>query len=575
VVNASGGAAASGGRSRADVAAQRARVEARRHASEAGYWSREEPAADGASGGGHLPAFWSEVAHGACWNDPRLLKGGGARWAALADPGGGAGPEKGPRRRGPSGPAGASLDRLRRSLTIGEADGPLPLGARPPPRPGTAGADGGAVGSPRRVLREGAVGPPGDASTPRLTEAQRDALLAAMPPRHRLHALANNLDRDDRSPHFTPWTEALDPALDAAAWRSRPARCAALGLSALEHAMRCHLESLSRAECERARAPATGPRDLLRVAFNAVDVGRTGRVSLQQFLQCWQNVLELRRYTETFAPAGSGRAGGRGSHRRVRTLVRGPRLPMSRAAAAAVFVRYGFDAEGLLPWKVFAEALCCPPARLAGFEPLVDAAGRGANGLSCARDVAAAAAGGRVLYPKSRSTAQAPQGFLPETAARSRKGPRARLFLDHVYGIEGNDNLANNLFYNWRGEPSLPAARRPRPSPRRPRAPARRPAPPPVAPRPRPSPRARARRPAPAPASAPAPAAAGPGPGSRARRTASPPPAPQESSSTTRRAWASCTAARGRPAGSAPSASSSATRTTSSASACTRGAGWW
>lgn len=52
--------------------------------------------------------------------------------------------------------------------------------------------------------------------------------------------------------------------------------------------------------------------------------------------------------------------------RRVPVPVR--RLPLSRNAAAAIFVKYGFDVDGLLPYDVFVNALTSAPARLLGFE---------------------------------------------------------------------------------------------------------------------------------------------------------------------------------------------------------------
>ena len=42
-----------------------------------------------------------------------------------------------------------------------------------------------------------------------------------------------------------------------------------------------------------AQAPFTNARDMLTRVFRRVDQGRTGRVSLQQFLQVWQNVMQL------------------------------------------------------------------------------------------------------------------------------------------------------------------------------------------------------------------------------------------------------------------------------------------
>lgn len=45
------------------------------------------------------------------------------------------------------------------------------------------------------------------------------------------------------------------------------------------------------------------------------------------------------------------------------------RVLLDRNIAAALFVKYGFDKEGLLPYVVFCNALCETPARWAGGRP--------------------------------------------------------------------------------------------------------------------------------------------------------------------------------------------------------------
>lgn len=83
---------------------------------------------------------------------------------------------------------------------------------------------------------------------------------------------------------------------------------------------------------------------------------------------------------------------------------------------------------------------------------LLDNKELGRNGLATDADVALACGGCKIVYPKSLTGVFPPTGFEPEVAYRSAHGPRATLFLDHVYGYEGNDNLDNNLFFNHKNE---------------------------------------------------------------------------------------------------------------------------
>ncbi|GMH32772.1 hypothetical protein BSKO_00606 [Bryopsis sp. KO-2023] len=215
-------------------------------------------------------------------------------------------------------------------------------------------------------------------------------------------------------------------------------------------------------ECTRAQAPAALQRDILRQAFWKVDPHRVGDVSLQQFLQVWQNILELFEYKE---------APGANRPRSKKALQPWKRRIVDRNAAAAVFVKFGFDRDGLMPYVVFINALTETPARLLGHELILDNAERGRNGLFDEVDVAMCVGDAKILYPKvtkapfymkaislvsflkhgvyvqSKSGVFPASGFDPRIAVRSAMLPKAHMWLEHVYGYAGIRNLSNNLFY--------------------------------------------------------------------------------------------------------------------------------
>lgn len=49
---------------------------------------------------------------------------------------------------------------------------------------------------------------------PRLKPEDRERVLSALPPPHRIHSLRLSLDRDVESGYFEPWTQAIDTDLD-------------------------------------------------------------------------------------------------------------------------------------------------------------------------------------------------------------------------------------------------------------------------------------------------------------------------------------------------------------------------
>lgn len=155
-------------------------------------------------------------------------------------------------------------------------------------------------------------------------------------------------------------------------------------------------------------------------------------------VQVWQNILQLWEY-DTAERVVRGRA------RRV--LVPARRRIVDRNAAAAVFVRFGFDKAGHLPYEVFIQGINESPARLLGHGLLLNKTLSGRNGVENLVDVALLVDDAKVDYPKSAMGVFPPSGFDERLALRSMKLPRAHMWLEHVYGYAGFNNLANNLFF--------------------------------------------------------------------------------------------------------------------------------
>ena len=120
---------------------------------------------------------------------------------------------------------------------------------------------------------------------------------------------------------------------------------------------------------------------------------------------------------------------------------------VSQAAAAALFVKHGYDRDGFMPYEVFIQSLLTSPSRLLGMEPLMDCDSR--HGYEADDDFHH---DGKIIYPKCRSTVFPPSEFDARNVARSGKAPDAELELDHVYGYAGLNNTAPNIFYLGTGE---------------------------------------------------------------------------------------------------------------------------
>jgi echinoderm microtubule-associated protein-like 5 len=155
-------------------------------------------------------------------------------------------------------------------------------------------------------------------------------------------------------------------------------------------------------------------------------------------MQVWQNVLQLWQYIIT--------------ERVVRGRVRRTPIPerrriIDRNAAAAVYVRFGFDKNGLLPYEVFIQGLNESPSRLLCHELLLNKMLTGKNGVEDLTDVAILVRDAKINYAKASMGVFPPSGFDQRLALRSMKFPRAHMYLEHVYGYAGFNNIANNLYF--------------------------------------------------------------------------------------------------------------------------------
>jgi len=114
------------------------------------------------------------------------------------------------------------------------------------------------------------------------------------------------------------------------------------------------------------------------------------------------------------------------------------------AHAAAIFMKCGYDEDGLLPYDVFCNVLFTGPNRLLGMAPIKNFRKKGKHGFSEEADYDF---DGKILYQRAKNSVFPPLDFDPQTAVRSTKMPSATLSLEHAYGYEGLKNYSNNLFY--------------------------------------------------------------------------------------------------------------------------------
>ncbi|KAG2496899.1 hypothetical protein HYH03_004906 [Edaphochlamys debaryana] len=422
--------------------AVRARVEEKRLIKEAGLWGQElrAPKRD-------LPAFWSIRTHGQPFNDERL-GAGATNFFRLTSPAGlnGGGGDS-------VGPATLQQSAMRKSLETGRVF--------------------------FTSLHELTPLPPGVHASQPLSDADREYLLSRLTPYQRIHALYHCLDKDQmlavKEDGWMPWPLAIlnrdslvaqregrakvpPPKYDYHDWNGGGAQrdmLMRLATQELEYMMRRHLKYMSDRECHAARAPAALEKDILRQAFWRVDPQKTGSVSIQQFLQVWQNILRLMEYEDSWVKTKDAK----GKTRQEQVLKPLRVVLLDRNMAAAVFVKYGFDKDGLMPYVVYINALCETPSRLLGHEVVLNKSERGKNGLEDDMDIALCLGNAKIDYRYCKQGVFPPGEFTSQMGRRSFKPPKAHMWLDHVYGYAGmlEYTLQSNIFYTHNtGKPLNP-----------------------------------------------------------------------------------------------------------------------
>jgi len=249
-------------------------------------------------------------------------------------------------------------------------------------------------------------------------------------------------------------------------------------LADMEVWMRDHLNAMAAQVCARSQAPAVYGKDLILRAFRRADITRTGDCTVQEFADVWNNpetglrlmvpvlmrdeesgnmvnvqvrtemkvvdALNLWQTGTNYPQWGPGEKfdAAVDMSRRGRTLLR-PKKCLE-AHAAALFIRYGYDRDGLMPYEVFANALFTTPGRLLGMEPIMNQKAKGIHGFSENDDPQF---DGKILYQKAKKGVFPPSDFDPVCVTRSSKAPAASMKLEHAHGYAGLQNLAPNLFY--------------------------------------------------------------------------------------------------------------------------------
>ncbi|GFR41097.1 hypothetical protein Agub_g1741 [Astrephomene gubernaculifera] len=113
-------------------------------------------------------------------------------------------------------------------------------------------------------------------------------------------------------------------------------------------------------------------------------------------------------------------------------------IRVSEEQANALFVKYGCDSQGLLPYDLFATKLLSSPMRLLALEP------EQKGPYKAGRD---ASFRGKITYRYCRKPVFPPSDWDGAPALRSAKKPKPGLKLEFVYGYGGVDNTASNIFF--------------------------------------------------------------------------------------------------------------------------------
>ncbi|KAK9824333.1 hypothetical protein WJX72_009517 [[Myrmecia] bisecta] len=117
-------------------------------------------------------------------------------------------------------------------------------------------------------------------------------------------------------------------------------------------------------------------------------------------------------------------------------------VKVSSEPAQALFIKYGCDTHGMLPYQVFAAQLLAPATRLLGLAPSRKGAFKPGEDASFR---------GKISYRYCKKAVFPPSDWDGSLAARSAALPKAGLELEFVYGYDGKENTAPNVFYNAEG----------------------------------------------------------------------------------------------------------------------------
>ena len=240
-------------------------------------------------------------------------------------------------------------------------------------------------------------------------------------------------------------------------------------LADMEMWMRDHLNTMAAQVCARSQAPAVYGKDLLLRAFRRADITRTGDVTVQEFADVWNNpetglrlmvpvqtkdeesgnmvnvkvkadmkvadALDLWQTGTNYPQWGPGEI-----QRSLGSFEAGGRCCRPRSvggARRALFIRYGYDRDGLMPYEVFANALFTTPGRLLGMEPIMNQKAKGIHGFSETDDPQFDV---QILYQKAKKGVFPPSDFDPICVTRSSKAPAASTKLEHAHGYAGLQN---------------------------------------------------------------------------------------------------------------------------------------
>ncbi|GIL99608.1 hypothetical protein Vretimale_4736, partial [Volvox reticuliferus] len=117
-------------------------------------------------------------------------------------------------------------------------------------------------------------------------------------------------------------------------------------------------------------------------------------------------------------------------------------IRVTEEQAHAIFIKYGVDSQGLLPYDLFATKLLSSPARLLALEP--EQKGPYKAGKE-------ATFRGKITYRYCRKPVFPPSNWDGTPALRSARKPKPGLKLEFVYGYAGVENTASNIFFTGDG----------------------------------------------------------------------------------------------------------------------------